>query len=336
MTGGLREVQPMAACTALLCLVAALWYGLGAGRTPRRTRLLFAPAGAGSAPSAIPGADERAAGTPGLFAALGQGRAWRRWWQRGRAEVRRRDLGGEVACLPAGMALALATGSALPLVGALAAALAGRRWRRGRAEERERERRRAAVIGLCAAIAGELRAGRQPGPALCAVEVAQFPDAWRAVTTAARFGGDVPGALREAARLPGAEGLAGVAACWRAAVDGGAGLAVGLDRVAVALRAESDQRAELTAQLAGVRATAVMLALLPVFGLVMGSALGAEPLRILLETPAGLGCLALGVLLEWAGLIWTARIARRAAAPTAHPPRKAGSGKAEGVSECCP
>lgn len=322
MTGGLREVQPMAVCTALLCLVAALWYGLGAGRTPRRTRLLFAPTGAAvSTPSAVPGAGERAAGAPGLFAALEQGRAWQRWRKRVRAEVRRRDLGGEVACLPAGVALALATGSVLPLVGGLAAALAGRRWRRNRAKERERERRRAAVIGLCAAIAGELRAGRQPGPALRAVEVAEFPEAWRAVTTAARFGGDVPGALREAAGLPGAEGLAGVAACWRAAVDGGAGLAVGLDRVAVALRAESDQHAELNAQLAGVRATAVMLALLPLFGLVMGSALGAEPLRILLETPAGLGCLALGVLLEWAGLVWTARIARRAAAPTARPGR---------------
>ena len=48
---------------------------------------------------------------------------------------------------------------------------------------------------------------------------------------AARFGGDVPGALRQAAREPGADGLVGLAACWRVAVDGGAGLAAGLDRL---------------------------------------------------------------------------------------------------------
>ena len=48
---------------------------------------------------------------------------------------------------------------------------------------------------------------------------------------AARFGGDVPGALAVAARQPGAEGLLGLAACWRVAVDRGAGLAAGLERL---------------------------------------------------------------------------------------------------------
>lgn len=48
---------------------------------------------------------------------------------------------------------------------------------------------------------------------------------------AARFGGDVPGALAAAARQAGAEGLLGLAACWRVAVDQGAGLAAGLDRL---------------------------------------------------------------------------------------------------------
>jgi tight adherence protein B len=124
----------------------------------------------------------------------------------------------------------------------------------------------------------------------------------------------VPAGLRAAARLEGAEGLAGVAACWQVAVDGGAGLADGLDRIADALRADREQREDLRAQLAAPRSTVALLALLPVFGLVLGGGLGADPVGILLRTPAGLGCLAVGGLLEWAGLAWTARITRTAEA----------------------
>lgn len=131
---------------------------------------------------------------------------------------------------------------------------------------------------------------------------------------AARFGGDVPGALAVAARQPGAEGLLGLAACWRVAVDQGAGLAAGLDRLEGALRADRDQRADLRAQLAGARSTAVMLAALPVLGLVLGTALGADPLRVLLHTGAGVGCLVVGGVLEGVGLWWVLRIVRGAEA----------------------
>ncbi|WP_425244574.1 type II secretion system F family protein [Streptomyces citrinus] len=133
-----------------------------------------------------------------------------------------------------------------------------------------------------------------------------------AVVAAARFGGDVPGALREAAREPGGEGLHGLAACWRVAVDRGAGLAAGLERLAAALRAERDQRADLRAQLAGPWSTAVMLAGLPVLGLLLGSVLGARPLWVLLHTGPGIGCLVVGGVLEAAGWGWAVRIVRGA------------------------
>ena len=81
-----------------------------------------------------------------------------------------------------------------------------------------------------------------------------------------------------------------------------------------ALRAERDQRADLRAQLAGPRSTAVMLAGLPVLGLLLGSALGADPLHVLLHTGAGLGCLLVGGVLEGAGLWWALRIVRGAEA----------------------
>ncbi|MEU8031091.1 type II secretion system F family protein, partial [Streptomyces sp. NPDC049099] len=122
------------------------------------------------------------------------------------------------------------------------------------------------------------------------------------------------GALAAAARQPGAEGLLGLAACWRVAVDQGAGLAQGLDRLDAALRAERDQSADLRAQLAGARATAVLLAVLPALGLLLGTAMGADPLRVLLHTGAGLGCLATGSAFEAAGLWWAVRIVRGAEA----------------------
>jgi tight adherence protein B len=227
-----------------------------------------------------------------------------------------RRLGARVGragwCLAGGALLAVLGESVLPLLaGAVAVPLLGRRLR-GRERRRAEEAREAAVIDLCSAVAGELRAGRTPERALLATGMPGFGDAGAAVLAAARFGGDVPDALRQAARQKGAGGLGGVAACWQVAVDGGAGLADGLDRVAGSLRAERDQREELRAQLAGPRSTALVLALLPAFGLLLGGAMGARPLHVLLHSPAGWACLAGAGLLEWAGLTWVSRIVRTA------------------------
>ncbi|MBC3842947.1 type II secretion protein F [Streptacidiphilus sp. 4-A2] len=129
---------------------------------------------------------------------------------------------------------------------------------------------------------------------------------------AVRYGGSVPQAFRTIAESPGAEGAAGIAACWQVASSSGAGLAAGLDRVAEGLRAEGALRETVRAELAGARSTAALLAALPLFGLLLGAGLGADPLRVLLHTSVGLVCLALGALLECAGIVWTGRIARSA------------------------
>ncbi|MFF4160605.1 type II secretion system F family protein [Streptomyces sp. NPDC001678] len=309
MTGWPSGAQAPSGCAALLlfvlslCALAALRARPGPG--VRRARLLLAgggPVGGGRAGSG------RAGGGPGLAV---RGRLGE-WAGRLRRVARERR---ELLCLPVGCAVAVLGKSALPLiVGALAVPLV-RRWLAARERQRERERRESAVIDMCGTVAGELRAGRQPGAAVSGLRETGLGPGWPAVPAAARFGGDVPDALRKAGRRPGAEGLQGVAACWRVAVDGGAGLAAGLERVAAALGAERDQREDLRAQLAGTRSTAVMLALLPVLALLMGAALGAEPLRVLLHTPTGLGCLLLGGLLECAGIAWTQRIVRVAEGP---------------------
>ncbi|MET9909573.1 type II secretion system F family protein [Streptomyces sp. NPDC006476] len=225
-------------------------------------------------------------------------------------------LGAEWWVLAAGLALAVLGASVLPIVAGAAGVPLARRIRVARQVRRARESRGNAVIALCSALAGEVRAGRQPGEALlrAARDSGGLGEAQAAVLAAARFGGDVPDALSGAARQQGAEGLLGLAACWRVAVDQGAGLAAGLDRLEAALRAERDQRADLRAQLAGARSTALMLAGLPVLGLLLGTALGADPLHVLLHSGAGLGCLLIGGLLEGLGMWWALGIVRRAGA----------------------
>ncbi|MFF4170187.1 type II secretion system F family protein [Streptomyces sp. NPDC001744] len=284
MTGVLEPAR----CAAVLCAGLALW------RTVERRR------GAARARTVLRG---------GASEGRGRAAAWRatvaRRWVLSRE--RRAWL-----CLPAAGLLALLGESPLPLVaGALAVPLVARRLRAA-GRRREREARAERVVALCGAVVGELGAGWQPAQALsfAARETGALDGDEAGVLAAARFGGDVPEALRRAARQDGADGLAGMAACWQVAVDGGAGLAAGLDRLEGALRGHHEQRERLRAELAGAWATVTVLALLPAAGLALGAALGAEPLRVLLHTPAGLGCLALGGSLEAAGLWWAARIVR--------------------------
>ncbi|MEO3972362.1 type II secretion system F family protein [Streptomyces sp. CAU 1734] len=274
---------------AALCVVAAACLTVGRERGPARARLLLAGGGVVRVPP--------------------------RWSpERVLPMVRARP---EWLCPPLGLLLGALGESVVPVIGGVLAVPLVRRRLRARELARERVRRAEGVIALCGAVAGELRAGAQPGPALvfAAASTGALGPGEAAVVAAARFGGDVPQALREAARAPGAGGLAGVGACWRVAVDSGAGLAAGLDRLEAALRAERDQREDTRAQLAGAWSTIVLLAVLPVVGLAMGWALGADPLRVLLHTPGGLLCLLAGGVLEAAGLWWAARIVRAGEEP---------------------
>ncbi|MFD8518741.1 type II secretion system F family protein [Streptomyces capillispiralis] len=280
---------------AVACLGTAAWL-LGGGQAgARRARLLLA--GGGSVGGGPPGRPRPARAVERI-----RGRLRAEWWSLA--------VGGVLAVLGASVLPAVAGAAGVPLL---------RRMRRAAGERRVREERGDAVIALCGALAGEVRAGRQPGEALlpAARDSGGLGDMQAAVLAAARFGGDVPDALAAAARQPGGEGLRGLAACWRVAVDQGAGLAAGLDRLEAALRAERDQRDDLRAQLAGARATAVVLAGLPVVGLALGAALGADPLHVLLHTPSGLVCLAAGAVLEGLGLWWALRIMRGAEEVTA-------------------
>ncbi|GHH39436.1 hypothetical protein GCM10018773_19330 [Streptomyces candidus] len=230
-----------------------------------------------------------------------------RWWGVVRERVR-----PQWWCVPVSGVLAVLGESVIPLaLGAAAVPWVGRQLR-VRQAARERKRRGERVIDLCGALSGELRAGGHPGRALCvaAVDTGGLGAAEADVVAAARFGGDVPEALRRAAREPGAGGLAGIGVCWQVAVGSGAGLVAGLDRLEAALRDEQDRREQLRARLSGAWSTVGLLALLPVVGVLIGSAMGADPLRVLLHTPWGWGCLVMGGALEAGGLVWARRIVR--------------------------
>lgn len=177
----------------------------------------------------------------------------------------------------------------------------------GPASRRRRASERVRVIQALGALAAELEAGQPPGMALD--RAGGLPSVWPATRAAARLGGDVVGALAVDAREHGV--LRQLAACWQVGADTGAGLSLSVGRLAEAARAAEDVRVDLEGQLAGPRATARMLALLPLVGIGFGMMLGSDPLAWLLGTTPGRLCLLAGVLLTAAGAFWTGRIAAR-------------------------
>jgi tight adherence protein B len=222
-----------------------------------------------------------------------------------RALVRRASLTVGVA-FAAALSTRHSLGAALVAVAAVAGLAGGALARKTRLRQRATQRR-GAVLEICDQLAAELRAGQPPARALAhAAEL--WPDLQPAAA-AASLGGDVPDALRSLSTERGTEALAAVAAAWQVAMRSGAGLAGVLDRMAEALRAEDATRREVAAALGPPRATARLLAALPVFGLLLGTGVGADPWSFLFRTPLGVGCLALGTCLALAGLAWVERLA---------------------------
>lgn len=192
----------------------------------------------------------------------------------------------------------------------------GKRALDGRASERSRQVERSSAAEAMALLAAELRAGRPPAAALgnaAAVATGPTAGALREAAGAARMGAGASDVLsRHAAASASPELLNGLAVCWQVCHGAGSSLAVAVDRLEEALRADQACRDEVESELAGPRATAATLAVLPAFGLLMGAGLGARPLHVLLHTTVGWGCLVLGVALDVGGVCWTDAIVRRA------------------------
>jgi tight adherence protein B len=209
--------------------------------------------------------------------------------------------------------LAAAVGALLstPLVAALAAAGAAagvRAWSRRGATAQVDASLRGLADGL-GALAADLRSGRSLVDAAAAAEQAcGDPRAGRSLVRAVRTPEVAP------AEAPGeiADALARIAAATGLSTRTGCSLAAVATAVEDDLRARARHRAEMRAATAGPRASAVVLAGLPVLGLLMGSGVGADPWRILTATGAGQALLVGGVALEAAGLAWSRRLVERA------------------------
>lgn len=192
----------------------------------------------------------------------------------------------------------------LIVLGSLADLARRFRRRRCRAEERHRAE---LLRATCEAIAADLRAGLPPARALAAA-AEEWPE-MVPVLRAATWGADVPAALRELAARPGAEQARVLAAAWQVAHRSGAGLASTLGIAARELREDRATAAVVETELATARATATLLALLPAGMLALGSGVGGDPLAFLVDSGAGLACLAVGLLLVHLGLRWIDAIA---------------------------
>lgn len=216
--------------------------------------------------------------------------------------------------------------SAMPLfvLPSMAAVFAFRRSRQRRWAEHDAQR--AAITNLCIALRAELEAGLQPRAAFISA-ARSYPElrdiAERASHPESEL--DLPALLVEHAERPGRRALRSLAACWYAADRHGIALADAVTGIEEGLRAESARLRATEVELAGIRATILLLAALPLFGFAMGVALGANPLNTLLHNTFGQLSLVLGVALDLIGLLWTDRLVaslrpeatfRRADAPT--------------------
>ncbi|MGW0036764.1 type II secretion system F family protein [Gordonia sp. NPDC003376] len=214
-----------------------------------------------------------------------------------------------------GIALATLIGGVSMAVagGILAGLLAWRR--RGRHRTDAADRRRDDLLTALSLMIAELAVGAPPARA-CAAAAAEMAaaregpgavaDALAVLAGRAELGGGVP----DAADLAddGETSWGRIAVAWQTSDTHGLSLADLLESLRADLLARRAFTERTRAGLAGPRATATVLAVLPLLGIALGQATGARPLQTL--TGGGLGgiLLVVGTALVAAGVIWSDRI----------------------------
>jgi tight adherence protein B len=181
--------------------------------------------------------------------------------------------------------------------------------RRRRLRSRKRASEAAALQGALEVLVGELRVGAHPVAALgvAADEVdGVVAESLRAVSARAKMGADVAEGLRSAARhssLP--AHWERLAVCWQLAQTHGLAIATLMQTAHRDIVERERFAARVDAGMAGARTTAAVLAGLPVLGIALGQAIGADPLSFLLSAGAGSWLLLIGVVLSCGGLLWS-------------------------------
>ncbi|TRW80076.1 hypothetical protein FK535_20660 [Mycolicibacterium sp. 018/SC-01/001] len=183
---------------------------------------------------------------------------------------------------------------------------------------RDRVRRRAgaaeasALQGALEVLVSELRVGAHPVAAIdtAAQEAGgRVGESLAQVGARARLGADVVAGLRaESVRslVPGH--WERLAVCWQLAARHGLAIASLMQAAQRDLAERERFRSRVDAGMAGARTTGTLLAGLPALGVLLGCAIGADPLGFLLSGGAGGWLLCVGTALIGAGLLWSDRI----------------------------
>ncbi|WP_299955898.1 type II secretion system F family protein [uncultured Modestobacter sp.] len=213
--------------------------------------------------------------------------------------------------LLAGAAAVVGALASTPVVAVLAAVCAGCAGRALQSRQRAaaEQRRTRALVEALGVLTAEVRAGRSLTEATgAAVDGCPDPVTAAALGPVLRLGEPPSGPADGGC----AAALVRIAAAVRLSAHTGCSLAGVLTAVEDDLRARLRAEEELRSAVAGPRASAAVLAGLPVLGLLMGSGIGADPWRVLTTTAPGTALLVAGVGLELVGTAWSARLVRRA------------------------
>ena len=254
------------------------------------------------------------------------------WWPTSRVEHRMATLTGRATIRwtrlqPSAFGLVCGPLAAL-LVGGIAGAVAASivvalvvwlRRRRRRAAEHETQRDE--MLTALALMIAELSVGAPPAHA-CAVaaqEISRGSETPSEVTEGltvlaarAELGGSVVVDGAPEGREPGSDSAGQswrrIAVAWRTAEQSGVPMGELLESLRADLAARRAFTERTRAGLAGPRATAVVLAGLPLLGIGLGQATGARPIQVLLGGGLGGVLLVIGTALVAAGMVWTERI----------------------------
>lgn len=203
--------------------------------------------------------------------------------------------------------VALTRGVAVAVAAMVAAATAGHVVRASVARRRAAAERDELIAALRLLVA-ELEAGSRPGAALRAVAAtsARHADQLSALARAVESGSGWPNAAASTSVV------GRLTQAWRVSERSGAPVADVVSRIVADLDDTRDRDRQVAAALAGPRSSATLLAGLPMVGLGLGMAMGADPVHVLLDTTPGRVVGAVGAVLDALGVVWTMRIAAAA------------------------
>ncbi|MFD2417587.1 type II secretion system F family protein [Amycolatopsis pigmentata] len=179
--------------------------------------------------------------------------------------------------------------------------------RRGSRRIKERAADAHAMAEAIRTMVAGLRAG---ATTVAAAECAAAEASGRAAATmktlavTARLGGDLPVHQADAS----SPDHHAIAKAWSLSRRHGLPLADLLDAVRRDIVAAARSANRINAGMAGARASAAVLAVLPALGLLLGEAMGAGGIHVLTGTPIGRSLMVVGSGLVLGGVVWSARL----------------------------